>query len=182
MLDNKLILFASSESSESAEGFAALGFDPKAFLIQLITFLIVFYILKKYVFGRVVDMLEKRRETIEEGVRLSAQAAEEKEKLDREVEATRAKARKEADEIISRTQEQTSVMIKEAETAATEKANALIEEARKKIEEETARARRKLEAEVVELVIEATEVVASEKLDAKKDAALLSRALKGQAQ
>ena len=45
---------------------------------------------------------------------------------------------------------------------------------------ETARARRKLEAEVVELVIEATEVVAGEKLDAKKDSALLTRALKGQ--
>jgi F0F1-type ATP synthase membrane subunit b/b' len=56
----------------------------------------------------------------------------------------------------------------------------MMKDATKRITEESARARRKLEAEVVDLVIEATEVVAGEKLDAKKDAKLLESALKGQ--
>lgn len=177
MFNTVLTRFGSEEAE--AEGFAALGFDPKAFLIQFITFLLVFYILRKYVFGRIVDMLEKRREAVEEGMRLTTEAVVERDKLEKETAKTRAAARKEADEIISRTNEQTTQMIKDAEAAAAAKAHALIEEAKKKIEEETARARRKLESEVVDLVIEATEKVAGEKLDAKKDAALLTRALRG---
>lgn len=171
--------FAATAEKEQPEGIAALGLDGEAFLIQLITFLLVFYVLKRFVFARVVKLLEDRREAIEEGVRLTADAVVERDKLEKETAKTRAEARKEADEIISRTTEQTTQMIKDAEAKAAEKAHNLIEEAKKKIEEETARARRKLEAEVVDLVIEATEKVAGEKLDAKKDAALLTRALRG---
>lgn len=177
---NFVTQFAAEEAKE-AEGFAALGFDPKAFIIQLITFLLVFYILKKYVFGRIVDLLEKRRLTIEEGMKLTSKLTEEKEKLDQEVAKKLKEARKEADEIIAATHNQAEGMIKDAETKAQTKAEAMLADAKSKIQEETARARRKLEQEMVELVIEATEAVASEKLDAKKDAALIEKALKGQA-
>lgn len=170
-----------SETAEEPSGLAALGLDGKAFVIQLVTFLLVFYVLKRLVFGRVVDLLEKRRETIEAGLQLTTEMAAERDKLEKEVEKMRAQARKEADDVLARTQEQASGIIKDAEESASEKANNLLSEARSKIEEETARARRKLEAEVVDLVIEATEKVTGEKLDAKKDAALLTKALKGQA-
>jgi F-type H+-transporting ATPase subunit b len=175
-----LITRFGAEEAESAEGIAALGFDTKAFVIQLITALIVIYILQRYVFGRVVTMLEKRREAVEESMRASSEAMEMREKLEKDTAKALAEARQEADHILARTQEQASQIIKDAEESAVNKANNLVSEARKKIDEETARARRKLEAEVVELVIEATEVVAGEKLDAKKDSALLTRALKGQ--
>lgn len=178
MTNNLLIKFG-AETAEAPEGIAALGFDAKAFLIQLVTFLLVFYILKRYVFGRIIKTLEDRRETIEEGLRLTTEMVAQRDKLDQEVTETRAKARKEADEILARTSEQASIIIKEAEEAAKTKAEALMVEARKKIEEETTRARRKLEAEVADLVIEATETIIEEKLDSKKDASLLSRALKG---
>ena len=182
MFESILIRFAAETAGkEQPEGIAALGLDGQAFVVQLITFLLVFFVLYKFVFSRVVDLLEKRRETIEEGMRLTTEAVAERDKLEKEVAKIRAAARKEADEIIARTQEQTSGMIKEAEEAAVAKAHNIMEEAKKKIDEETARARRKLEAEVVDLVIGATEKVAGEKLDAKKDAALISKALKGNA-
>ncbi len=170
-----------NEAAEEPSGLAALGLDGKAFVIQLVTFLLVYVILRKFVFGRVVDLLEKRRETLEEGMRLTTEAVVEREKLEKETAKTLAQARKDADAIIARTNEQTTQMIKDAEEAANTKAKNILEEAKKKIDEETARARRKLEAELVELVIEATEKVTGEKLDAKKDAALLTKALKGQA-
>ncbi|MGI9027873.1 MAG: F0F1 ATP synthase subunit B [Candidatus Saccharimonadales bacterium] len=177
---NTLVTRFGAEEAE-ASGFAALGFDPKAFIIQLITFLLVFYVLRRFVFQRIVDMLEKRRLTIEEGVNLTSKLSEEKVKLDAEIIKIRKKAREEADEIIAATHQQTKDMIKQAEEAAETKSKAIVETAHKKIEDETARARRNLEKEMVELVIEATEAVTREKLDAKKDNALINQALKGQA-
>lgn len=176
---NNLMRFAAEK--EQPEGIAALGLDFQAFLVQLITFLLVFFVLYKFVFHRVVKLLEDRREAIEKGMSLTSEMLVEREKLEKEVDKKLAKARKEADDILARTHEQASQIIKSAEESASQKADNMLVEARKKIEEETARARRKLEAEVVELVIEATEVVADEKLDAKKDAALLQKALKGRA-
>jgi F-type H+-transporting ATPase subunit b len=181
MLNTFLTQFAASENhAEEASGFAALGFDPKAFIIQLITFLLVFYILRRFAFGKIVELLERRRQTIEEGVRLTAKMSEEKEKLDKEVAQKLAEARRQADEIIAASHEQAKTMVKDAETAAETKAATILAEAKKKIDEETARARRKLEHEMVSLVAEATEVIVEEKLDPKKDAALLTKALRSQ--
>ncbi len=56
----------------------------------------------------------------------------------------------------------------------------ILTDAKKKIVEETERARRALERETVELVIQATEAVSREKLDASKDAALIKDALRSQ--
>lgn len=180
MFESLVTNFA-SETTEEASGFAALGFDVKAFLIQLITFLLVFYILKRYVFGKVVDMLEKRRKTIEEGVKLSQEAKARSEELDKEIAEAHKKARAEADKLIAQTRHQAETIIRAAEDSAVAKAENIMIDAKKKINEETERARRALERETVELVIEATEVVSREKLDAKKDAALIKDALRGQA-
>lgn len=175
----EILTIFGAEEAEGASGIAALGIDGKAFLTQLITFLVVFYILKKFVFGRVVDMLEKRRETIEKGVSLTSEMQVEKEKLEKEVEKTLKKAREDANDVLAKTHEQSSAMIKEAEEKAQSKVDAMIKEAKVKIADETARAKRSLEKELVELVINATEAVASEKLDAQKDSALIAKALKG---
>jgi F-type H+-transporting ATPase subunit b len=175
-------IFIGQFASETAEkeGFAALGFDPRAFIIQLITFLFVFYILYKFVFRRIVVMLEARRDAIDEGLRLTTQMQAERDKLEQEVTEARKSARREADEVLALTHERAGAIIKEAEDRAQAKVDGMMKDATKRITEESARARRKLEAEVVDLVIEATEVVAGEKLDAKKDAKLLESALKGQ--
>ena len=175
----EILTIFGAEETEGASGVAALGIDGKAFLTQLITFLVVFYILKKFVFGRVVDMLEKRRETIEKGVSLTSEMQAEKEKLEKEVEKTLKKAREDANEVLAKTHEQSTAMIKEAEEKAQSKVDAMVKEAKVKIADETARAKRNLEKELVELVINATEAVASEKLDAQKDSALIAKALKG---
>lgn len=178
MIQSVLTQFA-SESAESAEGFAALGFDPKAFLIQFITFLLVFYILNRFVFSRIVTMLENRREAVEEGLRLTTEMQSERDKLEQEVIESRKQSRKEADHVLAKSHERAGAIIKEAEDKAQAKADSMMLDAKKRITEESARARRKLESEVVDLVIDATEAVTHERLDAKKDAKLIEEAMKG---
>ena len=50
----EVVLKFGAEGADGASGFGALGLDGRAFIVQLITFLLVFYILNKFVFGRVV--------------------------------------------------------------------------------------------------------------------------------
>lgn len=174
--------FAAEEAhGETATGVAALGIDAKAFIIQLVTFLLVYLVLRKFVFKPVVRVLQARQETIEQGVKLTTELSTQKDELDREVAEIRKQARKEAEKIVSDSHAQATTMIKDAEEAALAKAATVIEDAEKKIADETARARRDLEHEMVDLVIAATEKVAGEKLDAKKDNALIANALKAQA-
>ncbi len=177
---NALTQFAATEA-EKASGIAALGIDPKAFIIQLITWLLVFVVLIRFVFKPIIKVLQNRQDAIDEGMRLTTEMVAEKDKLEAEVEKTLKKARKEADEILSKTHEQASGIIKQAEESAQAKVDKMIADAHAKIDDETVKARRKLEKEVLNLVVEATEIVTSEKLDATKDASLLERALKGKA-
>lgn len=170
-----MLIFGAEDTQ--AEGIAALGLDPRAFLVQLATFLLVFYVLKRFVFGRVVKVLEDRQKTIAEGIELTSRMQTEKQLLEEESASTRKKARVEADKILADSHEQAGAMLKEAEEAAQRKIDALLADAHKKIEEDTERARRELEKDIAELIIQATEVVAKEKIDAKKDADLISRAL-----
>lgn len=169
------------EASADAGGLSSLGIDGKAFIIQLVTWLLVFFVLAKFVFRPIINVLQKRQETITKGVELTSEMIAQKEKLDKEVEKVLKKARSEANEILSKTHDQSNAMIKEAEEKASQKVDAMIAEAKVKIADETAKAKRNLEKEVVNLVIEATEVVSGEKLDARKDADLLAKALKAKA-
>ncbi len=173
------IIFA-AEEADKASGIAALGIEPRIFITQLITFVFVFWVLRKYVFSRVVDTLEKRRKTIEEGLKLTTEMASEKQKLEKEVAEAHKAARKQSDEILANSRNQADEIITQAETKASAKADAMLSDAKKRIEEETQRAKRGLEKDMVEMVIQATEFVAKEKIDARKDKQLIAEALKVQ--
>ncbi|HMH31250.1 MAG TPA: ATP synthase F0 subunit B, partial [Methylomirabilota bacterium] len=79
----------------SSSGLGALGVDGKAFIIQLITFLLVFLVLKRFAFKPILKVLNERRETIESGVKLGDEMRKERSKLDDEVEKKLHEARQE---------------------------------------------------------------------------------------
>lgn len=165
-------------ATEEAGGIAALGIDPLAILAQAATFLILFFIIKKFALDKIVTTLEKRRQTIEDGVKLGREMEEEKEKLEERIEKSLHKARIEADKIIAAAHEESGSIIKEAEVMAGRKADSILADAHNRIDEDIQIARRGLEQEMRELVAEATEVILEEKLDASKDSKLLDKALR----
>lgn len=170
-----------SAAEPEPEGLAALGIDGQAFVVQLITFLLVFAVLYKFVFVRVVDLLEKRRKTIEEGVQLTTEMKAEREKLEQEIAKAHKQAREEADQLLAATKDQSDGIIRQAEEKASVKVETMLTEAKKKITDETQKARRNLEKDIVDLVVAATEQVSREKLDDAKDRALVSSVIKEQA-
>lgn len=167
-----------SNFAESSSGLGALGVDGKAFVIQLITFVLAFLILKRYAFKPIIKVLDARRETIESGVQLGEEMKQERAKLDGEIEKALQDGRQKADAIIAGAQDTAKATIHEAEDKAKVKADNIIKEAESRITQDTARARKQLEGELVGLISDATEAIIDEKVDAKKDAQLIERSLK----
>lgn len=170
--------FAAAEAAEHAEESGILGFSPQAFIIQLVTFVIVFFLLKKFAFDKIVQMLDNRHKVIDEGVRHGQQMKAEREKFEKEISQTARNARHQADEIIGDAQKEAREIVREAEKAAHKKSEIILADAEARIGEEVAQAKRRVEKDVAELVSEATEAIVEEKVDAKKDAALIDKAIK----
>lgn len=167
-----------TQFGDSTSGIGALGFDGKAFLIQLITFILALWVLKRFAFGPIVKILQERRETIEHGVKLGEDMQKEKVELEKQVEAELHKARQEADQMIVAAEDTAREAARAVEEKAKQKADGIVSEAEGRIALETTRARKQLEKELTNLVADATEAVIGEKVDAKKDEALIERALK----
>jgi F-type H+-transporting ATPase subunit b len=159
------------------QGIAALGLDPWGFLAQAVTFLILLLAIKKFALGKIVAILEERRQTIDKGVRLGIEMQKEKVALDEKVDQVLHSARLEADKLIAQGQDEARSIIHEAEEVASRKAEALLEESQNQLAEDVKRAKRELKTEMVELVSEATGLLLKQKVDAKQDAKLIERLL-----
>src|SRR5665213_2330772 len=132
---------------DSSSGLGALGFSGSAFIIQLITFILVFLVLRKWAFKPIIKILGERRETIEKGVELGQQMQREKAELEEKVEQALSEARRQADGIITSAQSDGRQLVQEAEENARGKAEGIINEAGERIKQDTARAWKNVEHE-----------------------------------
>lgn len=164
---------------ESSSGLGALGVDGRALLIQLITFVLALWVLKRYAFKPIGKVLTERRELIESGVKIGEDMHKQQTKLETTINATLTEARTQADGIVAAAQDAARDTVREAETKARDKADAILTEAKQRTVQDVARARKQLESELVSLISDATEAIIEEKVDAKKDASLIDKALKG---
>ena len=162
----------------SSSGIGALGFSGQAFLIQLVTFILAFLVLRHYAFGPILKVMQQRRETIEDSVKLAEQLRKEQTELEDKVEKTLHETRQKADGIIAEAQDAARQTIRDGEEKARAKSAGILAEADSRIVQDTTRARKKLEKELVGLIADTTEAVIGEKVDVKKDAQLIERALK----
>jgi F-type H+-transporting ATPase subunit b len=157
----------------------ALGLNLGYIIVQILMFVIVFVTLKKWAYKPMLEMLEKRRTTIAQGLE-DAQVASE----------ARANAEKEADKILSDARAQAADIIR----AATEQADSAGREIRAGIEAEAAKARESATAEleqernrilgeirgqVAALAIASTQKLIGESLDDKRQHALLDEFFSG---
>ncbi len=130
------------------------GFDPVLFVAQVVNFLLIFFVLKRFLYKPILDMLKKRKETIEEGL----EQAEEGRKLLEEVQVKEKeilkKARLEAEQIIKDAKIEAYEEAKKIEENAKEHAQRLIEDAGRQIELSEKETEKKLASYVGKLAIE----------------------------
>ncbi|HVF69376.1 MAG TPA: F0F1 ATP synthase subunit B [Xanthomonadales bacterium] len=130
------------------------GFEWTLFAAQIVNFLIIFWLLKKFLYKPVLKLLGERKKKIEDGLK-NAEKAEKllAETVQREEEILK-KAQSEAKKLLdeARTQRETMLIQSEAETK--KQVAKMISDARDQIQFEATGASKKLEIQVSKLAIE----------------------------
>ncbi|HEU5187754.1 MAG TPA: F0F1 ATP synthase subunit B [Candidatus Saccharimonadales bacterium] len=167
-------------AAESAGGVAALGLNWQSFLFQLITFVIVFIILRQFVLKKVFATLESRRKTVDDSLKHAAETEKKLKTVETDISVMLGEARTQADDILAASHKEAAHMVEAAEGKAAKRAEHIVAEARAQMANDITQARAALKAETAKLVAAATEKIIAQKLDAQKDAVLIERALKEQ--
>ncbi|HSH18048.1 MAG TPA: F0F1 ATP synthase subunit B [Candidatus Saccharimonadales bacterium] len=170
-------LFAAEAAGESAGLLGALGINWKLFVTQLLAFMVLVAIIGKFVIPPLTRSIDKRRESIEEGLQQAKEAREASEKAEQRVATMLAEARTEADDIIARSKTEANAQVAEAEEKARARADQIVKDAHTQLEADIAKARVALKKDTAALVAMATERILREKIDSDKDAKLIDRAL-----
>lgn len=178
MHDFVTLIANTAPAVEHSQGlFEALGVDWKLLVEQALAFLILVWLLKKFVYPALIKAIDSRRDTIEAGMKEAKESQEAAEKVQDQVAELLEQSRKEADEILARTHQEAAAMMSEAEDKAKQRAEQIVTDARAQLDNDVRKAREALKQDTIELVAMATEKVVGEKLDATKDAKLITKAL-----
>lgn len=166
-----------AEEAQSS-GIEAFNINLKSFIFQLITFVLVLLIIKRWVLPPITKTLEDRRQTLEKSL---VQAKETEETLARAEERAGQilhKSREQADTALVEAKSQAREVVSKAETDAQVQALRIIKEAEAQLDQERAKLRDELKVELAGLVTEATEKVLRSKLTAADDRRLIEQSIK----
>ncbi|MBV9691152.1 MAG: F0F1 ATP synthase subunit B [Ktedonobacteraceae bacterium] len=157
-------------SSGISEG---LGINTLAFLSQLVSFGIVFFLLWKYGFPAIIKILDQRQAVIREGVENAEKAKRDLDEASARAEQLLADARRQAQETIEQAaknaQQEANRIIEDAHARAEQ----LTQQQVARIQQEANRARNDLSRLVVNLSIDAASKVISRSVDSKDNRRLV---------
>ena len=137
------------------EFFNAFGVDVPKLIFQVINFLLLLYLLNRFLFKAVIRMLDERQQRISKGLEDAEAAARDRDLARAEREAALDEARKEAQAMIARATKIADDSKAEILAEAKAQAEKATSKARDEITAEKDRALAELRTHVAELAIEA---------------------------
>jgi F-type H+-transporting ATPase subunit b len=174
---NIVTQFAAAET-ESGGLFGALGIDWQMLIFQIVAFLILVWLMKRFVYPILMKTVDGRQEQIEEGIKAANEAEKKAEDMQAEVTKLLKQARTEAGEVVTTAKEEASAMLEKADARAKERADRTIAEAHEQIEKDVIAARKALHNDTLDLVALATEKVVGKTISSKADEAVIAAAVK----
>lgn len=135
------------------------SFGVNGFLLaaQLVNFLIILYILKRFALGPILKLLNDRKETIVENLENAEETKKLLEQTEKREKDVLRKAQEQAQEIINEAKKQAIEAQAETETRTKERVERMLEDAQKKIEEQTTLAEKQLASHVTKLSVDILE-------------------------
>ncbi len=146
---------------------------------MLLSFSIIFFILKKFAWKPVLNMIKERENSIEKALQAADKAREEMQDLQAANEKILAEARSERDNLLKEARDAKEAIISEAKTKAKSEADRLLSQARETINTEKLAAVTELKNQVATLSIDIAEKILKEHLSADdKQKVLMSNLMK----
>ena len=156
---------------------SALGIDWRLLILQIVAFLLLVWLLGKFVYPWLMKSVDERQKNIEEAARAAKKAQDMAMETQSETADMLAQARREASEIVATAKLEAAELASTSETRARTTAEKIVADAQAQLSKDIDKARRELHDETLQLVGLATEKVIRKKLDHKADAALITEAL-----
>ncbi len=156
-----------------------LGLNLGYLLLQIFNFLILFVVLRVWVYKPITSMLEKRRKTISQGLEDARIAAEARANAEKEASRIVADAEKKANQTVAEARERAEMAARDVKVAAEAEAVKARENALAEVEGERTRILGDLRGQVAALSIAAAQKLVGEALDEKRQHTLLAEFFSG---
>lgn len=174
---NILTQFAAENTGTSGNLFTALGIDWKMLVFQLVAFVVLVWLLGKFVYPSLLKAVDKRQAEIEAASRASEDAKEQADKTKDQVEKLLQSARKDAADILATAKEEATAMVDAADAKAKTRAERIVADAHDQLEKDIVAARKALHNETLELVAMATERVVGKSVTEPIDHKVIANAV-----
>ena len=141
--------------------------DFGTFFWMLVSFIIVFVILAKFGFPALVNMVNERKQYIDDSLKSAREANEKLSHIKEDSESILVEARKEQARILKEAMDTRTQIVNEARDKAKAEGGRLLEEARKQIQKEKDDAIRDIRKQVAELSVEVAQKVLRKQLSSE---------------
>ena len=152
--------------------------DPGLLFWMLLAFLVVFWVLAKYGFPAIINMVDERNKYIDESLRKAHEAQERLANIEKEGESILQEAREKQAQILKEAAETRDAIVEQAQEKARAEGARLMDEAKTAIEQEKKAAIADIRKQVAELSVDIAEKVLRKNLkDDKSQMDLIDRML-----
>jgi F-type H+-transporting ATPase subunit b len=145
---------------------------------QIINFLIVLWILKKFLYKPVLDTLKNRRETIAKGLKDAEDARLMYEKAEEREKEILRKAQAEAKKLLEEAQKQHVEMLQKASEDAKSQADTILKEAREQIAFEAKETEKRLSGHISQLAVQFLQKSLENAFTDKEQEVIMAQAMK----
>jgi F-type H+-transporting ATPase subunit b len=159
------------------EGGGALTVHPYWVVVSVIQFLLLFYLLRRFLWGPILKTLSDRAAKIREGLALAEQAKVDREQLKAEIERLLANARREAQAIAEQTTQAAEAAAADIRAQAKVEADRIRERGREDAKQLHDQALAQLRMELAGMVVLAASRVLRREVNAEQHRALIERSL-----
>ncbi|MDP9320384.1 MAG: F0F1 ATP synthase subunit B [Chloroflexota bacterium] len=160
-----------------AEESTGLTVQPYWVLVAIVQFLILFFLLQRFLWGPIQKTLQARADRIREGLENAEAAKREREQMKTEVERLLAEARREAAAIAERATKAAEAAAAQIRAEAKAEGDRLRERAKADAEQLHQQALSQLRAEVASMAVLAASKILGKEVDANTHRALIERSL-----
>ncbi len=150
-----------------------LEFDFWTILFSIINILVLFFFLKKFLFGRINTMLEQRAALVQGELDKAKEESQQAEKLRLEYESAMTNAKEEAGKIIMEAQKKANAQSAAITQQAQEEASRIVESTRQELAMERQRSVASAQNEIVSLAMEAAQKVLGREIDDEANRAIM---------
>lgn len=168
------MLFAPFLAEESP---TALVVHPFWVLVSIVNFLVLLYVLRRFMWGPITATLDQRAAKIREGLELTESARRERERMKVEVEELLTQARREAAAIAERTTKAAEAAAADIRLQAKAEADRIREKGRSDAEHLHDQVLAQLRSEVASMVVLAASRILGREISPEQHRALIERSL-----